>query len=137
MPVTDERKWHERTSTLAGASIAALIAIALIVWGALFLTRQFNQPEQAPTEFVTPSFADDSARSTSVATTTTETITSTSPPATTDINDPDATTSSTTSSTSPTQGPQTRHRSTESSADDSTTRRRPRFNETRTLYPQP
>ncbi|CDO09261.1 hypothetical protein BN977_04082 [Mycolicibacterium cosmeticum] len=136
MPVTDERKWHERTSTLAGASLAALAAIALIVWGALFVARQFNQPQQAPTEFVTPTFSD---RSTSSATTTTETITSTSPPATTDINDPDATssstTSSTTSSTSPTQGPQTRHRSTESSDDQTTTRRRPRLNETRTLYP--
>ncbi|NIH93929.1 hypothetical protein [Mycolicibacterium fluoranthenivorans] len=131
--MTDERKWHERTSTLAAASLAALTAIALIVWGALFVSRQFNQPEQAPTEFVTPSFSDDSGRSTSAATTTTETITSTSPPATTDINDPDATTSSTTSSTTTT----TTRRTTSQSRDDETTtsRRRPRFNETRTLSP--
>ena len=134
MPVTGEQKWHERTSTLAGVSLAALAAIALIVWGALFVTRQFNQPEQAPTEFVTPSFSE---RSTSAATTTTETITSTVPPATTDINDPDATTSSTTSSsTSSTTSSTTRRPTTESRDDDTTTtRRRPRFNETRTLSP--
>lgn len=133
MPVTGERKWHERTSTLAGVSVAALAAIALIVWGALFVTRQVNQPQQAPTEFVTPSFSD---RSTSGPTTTTETITSTVPPATTDINDPDATTSSTTSSSTSSTTTTTRRPTTETRDDETTTtRRRPRFNETRTLSP--
>ncbi len=76
--------WHNRTSTLLGASIAALVLIAVLITSASWVSRQFNEPEQAPLNFVDPSFS--STGETTATPTTTGTITSTSPPMTTDIN---------------------------------------------------
>ncbi|WP_158021301.1 hypothetical protein [Mycolicibacterium chubuense] len=138
--------WHNRTSTLLGASVAGLAVIAILIASGLWLTRQFNEPEQAPLNFVEPSF---SATSTPSSTPTTAvTATSTSPPVTTDL-DPTSTppTTSTSASATPsdsattsrppsTQTPRTRE-TTEDDESTSTTRRRPRTNVTRTLYPVP
>lgn len=133
-----EPAWHERTGTLAGASIGAVIVLALLYFLISTMAREFNDPSPTPQYFIEPSST--SGPSQRDATTTTETITSTSPPVTTDINpgDPAATTpgSETTSSSTSyppgaTRPPRTRD------PDATTTRSRPRLNETRTLYPRP
>jgi hypothetical protein len=137
----EETPWYNRTPNVIGASVAGIAAIAIIIAAVTFVSRQFNEPEQAPLNFVTPSFS--ASASHSSTTTTTATITSTSPPVTTDINGPSSTTSS--SDTSSTDTTSTTHTawtqpytppSGEESAP-STTRRGPRTNVTRTLYPQP
>jgi hypothetical protein len=132
--VPSEVPWHNRTSTLLGASVVGLAVIALLIAGGLWLSRQFNEPEPAPLNFVDPSFS--ATQTETTAPTTTGTITSTSPPMTTDIN-PESTPETTTdSSTSRTSRPP---RSQEDDGDDdevtTTTRKRPRTNVTRTLYP--
>jgi hypothetical protein len=152
-PVTSERDadqradtkteppWHEQTSTLAIASVAALIALGILYFLISTLARQFNEPDQAPQYYVDPG-GSSSFSHTSSTTTTSETITSTVPPVTTELNPGDTPTSTTTSSTDTTSTntnlPST-HRSTSSSetGESSSTHSRPRFNETRTLYPRP
>ena len=146
MPVTGDRNddrggdapaepaWHERTSTLVGASAAALVVMALLYFIISTLVREFNDPEPTPQYFLDPGGTSSSYSSTGLSTTTTPTITSTSPPVTSDINPGDTTTSGTDTSSSESTSrrpPRTR--------DDEprTTRSRPRLNETRTLYPQP
>jgi hypothetical protein len=143
---SSEVPWHNRTPEVIGASLLGLAAIALIVFAVSFVARQFGEPEQAPLNFVDPSF---SSRTTAAATTTTtQTITSTSPPITSDINNPaDSSSSSTSSSTSNTSGTSSSETSTSGSrttaatdSDEPTTTRttrRPRTNVTRTLYPPP
>jgi hypothetical protein len=125
--------WHERTSTVVGASIAGLVVIGLLFLLGSYIARSFNEPEQAPQYYLDVPGSTSSRSYSTSATTTTETVTSTSPPVTTDINGDETTTSSSTD-TSTTRGipPHTRD------SDESTTsRNRPRLNETRTLYPQP
>jgi len=133
-----EPAWHERTSTVVGASAAALLALAILYFLISTVARQFNEPDPAPGYYVDPGSS--SSNSLSATTTTTETITSTAPPVTTEINpgDTSTTTTTTTSSDIPanTNLPTT-HRSTPSSGDETSFSRRPRFNETRTLYPRP
>jgi hypothetical protein len=132
--------WHNRTSTLLGASIAAIALIAVLITSASWVSRQFNEPEQAPLNFVDPTFS--TTEDSSVTPTTTGTITSTSPPMTTDIN-PESTsptTSGSETSGTETSGPprSTRTpRTRENDGDATTTRKRPRTNVTRTLYPAP
>jgi hypothetical protein len=131
-----EPPWHERTPTVVGASIAALLALALLYFLISTVARQFNEPAQTPQYYLDPGDSSSSYRR-STTTTTTETITSTVPPITTEINPTDTSTSSSTDTSPNTNLPST-HRSTPSSGDESTsTRSRPRFNETRTLYPRP
>jgi cytoskeletal protein RodZ len=138
LAVTGDPKWHERTPTLLAASVAALAAIGLIVWLTTVVVRQVNTPAPAPTEYIAP-FVDNSGTSTS-SSSEASSSTSSKPVETTDISDVIGPPSSTSSSLTP---PRTRKRtSTESPApgeddQDSTTRRKPRYNETRTLYPQP
>lgn len=132
--------WHNRTSTLLGASIAALALIAVLITSASWVSRQFNEPEQAPLNFVDPSFS--APAETSETPTTTGTITSTSPPMTTDINpestSPTTSGSETSNSETPGPPPSTRPpRTRDDDVDTSTTRKRPRTNVTRTLYPVP
>ncbi|KRD06093.1 hypothetical protein ASE48_16075 [Mycobacterium sp. Root265] len=137
--VTGDPKWHERTPTLLAASVAALAAIALIVWLTMFVVRQAGTTEPAPLEYVTP--FSDSSSSTDSSSTTTSTITSTRPPETTDITDISAPSSSSETSSSserPTRTPRSRANDDDDEEDETTTtRRRARQNETRTLYPQP
>jgi cytoskeletal protein RodZ len=136
-----EPPWYNRTPYVIGASVAGIAAIGIIIAAVTFVARQFSEPDQAPLNFVEPSFSASASHSSTP--TTTATITSTSPPVTTDINGPSSTTpSSDTSSTDTSSGPNTAWTrpytppSGEESAP-STTRRGPRTNVTRTLYPQP
>lgn len=137
-----EPAWHNQPSTLAGASVAALLVLALLFWGVSCVARQANEPEPASQYYLDPSTSGGRTSFSSSTSTATETITSTSPPVTTDI-DPgntsttsgtDTTTSSTDTTTSfnPSNLPRTR---TPSTYDDGRTR--PRFNETRTAFPRP
>jgi hypothetical protein len=139
----EETPWYNRTPNVIGASVAGIAAIGIIIAAVTFVSRQFSEPEQAPLNFVTPSFSASASHSSTP--TTTATITSTSPPVTTDINGPSSTTSSSDtsgSSSTDSSGPNTAWTrpytppSGEESAP-STTRRGPRTNVTRTLYPQP
>jgi hypothetical protein len=133
--------WHYRTSAVVGASVAGLAAIGILFAAVTFVSRQFNEPTQAPLNFVEPTF---SSTATGAATpTTTATITSTSPPVTSDIN-PSSTTPTSSSDTSASTDTSTRTAWTRPYTPPSgeeqaptTTRRGPRTNVTRTLYPQP
>jgi len=130
-----EPAWHERTSTLVGASVAALLALAILYFLISTVARQFNGPDPAPGYYVDPGSSSSFSRS--ETTTSTETITSTVPPVTTEINPGDpSSTSTTTTDTSPNTNLPTTRRSTPSSSDESSYSRRPRFNETRT-FPRP
>ena len=135
--------WHNRTPAVVGASVAGIVVIVLLIMAGTFVARQFNQPEQAPLNFVEPSFSASATHSSSTPTTT-ATITSTSPPVTTDIDGPSSTTSSSSSSgTSSTDTTSTTHTawtkpytpSTGSESAPTTTQRGPRFNVTRTVNP--
>lgn len=134
--------WHNRTSTLLGASVAAIAAIALVVASIGYVARQFSETDQAPINYVEPTFTSSTESGTSTETAiTTGTITSTSPPMTSDIN-PGLTSSPTDSSQTSSQNPNFRPpRTREPGADDEstprTTRNRPRTNVTRTLNPAP
>jgi cytoskeletal protein RodZ len=134
----DEPAWHEKTSTLAGASLAALVVLGLLYFLISTVVRQFDEPAPVQQYFLDTSTTGSPRSSYGGATSsTTETITSTSPPVTTDIGAPGETTTSgtdTTTSSSPgiSYPPHTRDEDTPR-----TTRSRPRLNETRTLYPPP
>jgi hypothetical protein len=131
-----EPPWHEHTPTVVGASVAALLALAILYFLISTVARQFNEPDQAPSYYVDPGSSSSSSRTS--ATTTTETITSTVPPVTTEINPGDTSsvsTTTTTTDTSPNTNLPTTHRSTPSSSESGYSRR-PRFNETRT-FPRP
>ena len=138
--------WYNRTPALVGASVAGLAVIGILIAAVTFVSGQFNEPEQAPLNYVEPSFSATATGSSSTPTTT-ATITSTSPPVTTDIDGPSSTTSSSdTSSSDTSSSTDTSTRTawtkpyTPPSGDESaptTTRRGPRTNVTRTLYPQP
>ncbi|BBY27704.1 hypothetical protein [Mycolicibacterium sediminis] len=136
-----EPAWHERTSTLLGASVGAVAVLGVLYLLISSLLTGSDDPDPAGQYFLEPT-ATTSRFSTSgsESTTTTQTITSTSPPATTDINDPNAPTSTTsgTETTDSDFGDTPTSRSSRSTTgEDGPTSRRPRFNETRTLYPRP
>lgn len=130
-----EPPWHEKTSTLLAASLAAVVVLALVYFLVSTMVREFDDPQPVQQYFLDPTTSG-TERPSGSTTTTTQTITSTSPPITSDINPGDTTTSSTDTSTSTS----TRRPSIGRDDDDdgpSTTRSRPRLNETRTLYPRP
>ena len=135
--------WYNRTPAVIGASVAGLAANGILIAAVTFVSRQSNEPEQAPLNYVEPSFSATATGSSSTPTTT-ATITSTSPPVTTDIDGPSSTTTSSDTSSSSSTDTSTRTAWTKPytppSGDESaptTTRRGPRTNVTRTLYPQP
>ncbi len=138
MAVTGDPKWHERTPTLLAASVAALVAIGLVVWLTMTLVRQVNTPAPPP-DYVTPSFSDDSGTSSATTTGSTSPNSSYVPPQTSDILGPE--TSETTTTTTTTTRERTRTERTRDNDDEddeeTTTTRRNRQNETRTLYPIP
>ncbi len=142
-PEDDEPAWHERTSTVVGASAAAIAAIGVLWLLISWLTGGSDEPAPESQYYLEPSTSDHSTAATSTSASATETITSTSPPVTTDIDPGNTTTTSSTDTTSstptttttpynPSNLPRT-HTST--TYDDGRTR--PRLNETRTLYPRP
>lgn len=122
--------WHERTPTVVGASIAALLALLLMYFAVSCVAQEYNSPNQGPQYYIDPGA---SSSRTSTTTSTTSTITSTSPPVTTDINPNDTPTSTSDSSTG---GATTRRRTTTTDDDSTTTSRRPRFNQTRPVFPR-
>src|SRR5258707_15387231 len=89
----DQSPWYNRTPAVIGASVAGLAVIGILIAAVTFVSRQFNEPDQAPLNFVEPSFSATATHSPSTPTTT-ATITSTSPPVTTDIDAPSSTTTS-------------------------------------------
>jgi len=135
--------WYNRTPAVLGASGVGLAVIVILIAAVTFVSGQFNEPQQAPLNFVEPSFSATATGLSTPTTTTTATITSTSPPVTTDIDTPSSTTSS--SDPSDTSGTDTStprrtartHESDDEESTPRTTRRGPRTNVTRTLYPQP
>ncbi|WP_234794079.1 hypothetical protein [Mycolicibacterium flavescens] len=134
----DRAPWYNRTPEVVGASLAALVVIGLLVFGATFVSRQFSEPPpQAPLNFVEPSFTSAPSRTPSspATTATTGTITSTSPPQTTDINDTTTPSESTTSESETTSERRPRVRDSDEQTTPRTTRRGPRTNVTRTLNP--
>jgi hypothetical protein len=134
--------WYNRTPAVIGASVAGLAVIGILIAAVTFVSRQVNEPGQAPLNFVEPSFSATATGSSSTPTTT-ATITSTSPPVTTDIDGPSSTTTSSSSDTSSSTDTSPRTAWTKPYTPPSgsepapTTRRGPRTNVTRTLYPQP
>ena len=131
--------WHNRTPAVVGASVLGVVVIGILVLAISYMSQQFGEPEQAPLDFVEPTFSATSERSGTA--TTTQTITSTSPPQTTEIGGPldpsttPSTTSSTTSSSETTSEPPTVEEETEEEESTERTTRRPRTNVTRTLNP--
>ena len=137
---TGEPAWHERTSTVVGASAGALAVVALLWFAISFVTGGSDEPPPVSQYYVQPS--ESGATTTTTTATSTETITSTSPPLTSDINPGDAPSTTTTTGTSGSTDTTTSfnpsnlpHTKTPTTYDDGRTR--PRFNETRTLYPRP
>jgi hypothetical protein len=141
----DEPPWHERTSTVVGASVGAIAVIGVLYLLISYLVGGSDESGTTSQYYPDPSVSErSSASSTGLPgeTTSTETVTSTSPPVTTDINPGDTTTSSTDTTTSstpttttsfdPSNLPRTRTSTTFGDG-----RQRPRLNETRTLYPRP
>lgn len=131
----DGQPWHNRTSTVVGASVVAILVIGILIVVATAMARQFGETEPAPLDFVAPTYSATDRQSTAASSTTTQTITSTSPPETTDIDPPSSTTSDSSETSS------TRRTTTRTGDDDEpttrTTRQRPRTNVTRTLSPNP
>jgi type IV secretory pathway VirB10-like protein len=144
VPVT-EPAWHERTSTLLAASVGAVAVIAVVYFLVSALVGDSDGPGPAQQYFTDTTTSISRTPSTGSPTTTTGTMTSTSPPMTTDINDPNApppppTPGTETSGTeTPPSEPSTTTRTPRTTDDDdpTSTRSRPRLNETRTLYPRP
>lgn len=132
----DGQPWHNRTPAVVGASLAAIVVVGILILAAMAVARQFGEPEQAPIDFVEPTYSATSSPSG----TTTQTITSTSPVETTDINPSSTSETSGSSTTSSTESSteQTTAR-TEDPEDEPTTtrttRQRPRTNVTRTFNP--
>ena len=96
----DRQPWHNRTSTVVGASVLAILVIGILIVAATALAREFGETEPAPLDFVAPTYSATNSESAATSTSTTQTITSTSPPETTDIDGPSATSSSETTSSS-------------------------------------
>ncbi|KUI23621.1 hypothetical protein [Mycobacterium sp. GA-2829] len=136
--------WHQSTAKVLGASLAGVAAIALIVAGVMFVSRDSGQAPDAPPDFVDPTFSSMTSRSTSASSTST-TTTRISPPLTTDLDlppelappPPPPSESSSESSTPRGRSTTQQEETSEESAPRTTTRNRPRLNETRTLYPRP
>jgi hypothetical protein len=141
----NEPAWHERTSTVVGASAAALAVIGLLWLLISYVVGGSDDPGYPSQYYPEPSGSGSiTAFTTTGTTSSTEVITSTSPPVTTDIDPGNTTTTSSTSDTSttsttpfdPSNLPHTRT-SNSNDGGGTSTRQRPRLNETRTLYPQP
>jgi hypothetical protein len=140
LDVDDEKSttpaWHERTPTLVGASVAALLALLIMYFAVSCVAQEFNTPDEGPQYFIDPGAPTSSGF---YGSTTSGSSASTSysliPPQTTDINPGDSTTTTTTTDTSSPRGDSTTtRRRPPSGDDDSTTSRRPRFNQTRPVF---
>lgn len=130
--------WHHSTAKVLGASVAGVAAIALTVGGVMFVSRQAEQTPQAPLNFVEPSFSRTSDTASSAPSTTSPTARP-SPPQTTDIDLPPTSApppppppSSSAEESTSRRAPSTREDDEdEDESTPSSTRKRPRLNETR------
>jgi cytoskeletal protein RodZ len=134
---SSEPPWHNRTPALIGASALGLVAIGLVILAATYAIREFSKPDQAPLNFVEPSFSSSQTASSTSPATTTATITTTSRPQTTDLSPGETPSSSTDTTSSDTASTETTSRGNSDDENDgtSTTRKRPRTNVTRTVQP--
>jgi hypothetical protein len=57
-------RWYDRTPAVVGASVVGLAVIGILIAAVTFVSRQFNEPEQAPLNFVEPSFSASATTST-------------------------------------------------------------------------
>lgn len=128
--------WHNRTPAVLGASVLGIVAVGILVMAVTYVSRQFSEPTQAPIYYVEPSYSATAPGTSTSTPTTTQTITSTSPPITSDIN-PGPPTSTSDTSDSETSTPETTADEDDDETRRPTTRRTPRTNITRTLYPRP
>jgi hypothetical protein len=131
--------WHNRTPAVVGASVVGVAVLGILLLAVSYVVHQSSETEEAPAYFVEPTFSATSTSPTTTATTT-QTITSTVPPVTSDINPPSGPpTSSSDTSGSETPSPETTAEDDEDDGESRlpTTRRTPRTNITRTLYPRP
>ncbi|MGE2715438.1 hypothetical protein ACQI4L_15385 [Mycolicibacterium litorale] len=143
-PAETPRPWHHSTSKVLGASVAAVVALALVVTGVMFVSRKTGETPEAPMNFVDPTFSSMTTGSTEERPTSL-TTTRISPPLTTDLDlppelappPPPSESETTTSRGRSTTQEEESEESGEESAPQTTTRNRPRLNETRTLYPRP
>jgi negative regulator of sigma E activity len=129
---SSEQPWHNRTPAVLGASAVGLVVISILVLAVSYLIRQFSEQEQAPLNFVDPTFSATQTESTSQVATTTATATTTSVPQTTDL--PPAPPPSSSSETSRDEST-ARRNGDDDDTDRTTTRKRPRTNVTRTVQP--
>jgi hypothetical protein len=125
--------WHERTPTLVGASVAALLALFIMYFAVSCVAQEFNTPNEGPQYFIDPG-APTSSDSYGSTTSGTSTSYSLIPPQTTDINPGSSTATTTTDTSSPRGDSTTTRRRPPSGDDDTTTSRRPRFNQTRPVF---
>ncbi|BCI51243.1 hypothetical protein NIIDNTM18_05210 [Mycolicibacterium litorale] len=136
--------WHHSTAKVLGASVAALVALALVITGVMFVSRKAGETPEAPLNFVDPTFSSMTSDSTTEQPTST-TTTRISPPLTTDLDlppelappPPPPSASETTTGRGRSTTQEESEDNDEESAPQTTTRNRPRLNETRTLYPRP
>ena len=91
------RPWHERTPLVVGASLAALIVIALLYFAVSSVSRHYDQPPPAPTQYLGPPGTTTATARTALATT--PTSTTTVPVQTSEIDNPSTETSTDTSGT--------------------------------------
>jgi hypothetical protein len=136
-----EGPWHNRTPEVIGASLIAIVVIGILIAAATAIARQFGEPEQAPLDYIAPTYSATNSQTVTTGTTT-QTITSTSPPETTDINPSGSSSSSSSSSTTSSSSesstePTTARTEEEDEPTTRTTRQRPRTNVTRTFNPFP
>ncbi len=125
--------WHERTPTLVGASVAALLALLVMYFAVSCVAQEFNAPNEGPQYFIDPGASTSGSYGNSTSGTSTSTSYSRVVPQTSDINPGDTTTATTTDTSSP-RGDSTTTRRRLPGDDDSTTSRRPRFNQTRPVF---
>lgn len=124
---------------MAGASVLGVAIIGLLVFAVTFATRQFDKQPQAPLNFVDPTYSASATTSsaTETVTSTEPTVLSTSPPVTSDIDGSPPLPTSSDSTTSETSSSTTSPPTSRDTDGPATTRKRPRTNVTRTLYPPP
>lgn len=135
----DGEPWHNRTPEVVGASLVAIVVIGILIAAAMAVARQFGEPEEAPLNYIAPTYSATNSQAATTSTTT-QTITSTSPPETTDINPSSTSGSSTTSSSGESSSTEQTTARPDDEDDEPTTRtsrKRPRTNVTRTFNPYP
>ena len=61
--------WYNRTPAVVGASVLGLALIGILIAAVTFVARQFNEPDQAPLNYVDPTFSATASHSSAPTTT--------------------------------------------------------------------